>query len=91
MNKKLILILSLLLILFIGCTKTNEPPKLEPEPEKMNPPIVEEPSVDPIKEMLNEMTLEEKIGQLLIIGLEGLDVTENEITQIVAIYFFQEI
>ncbi len=40
--------------------------------------IIPEPKpIDPIKEQIGEMTIEEKIGQMLVVGIEGYDLNEN--------------
>ena len=43
------------------------------EPPKKEPVIVEPPEIiiSPIDEMINQMTLAEKVGQLLVIGVDG--------------------
>ncbi|GIM28557.1 glycoside hydrolase family 3 [Clostridium polyendosporum] len=49
--------------------------KFDKEIDKKNNKIKEE--IDPLKEQIKEMTLDEKIGQMLIVGFEGYDVNEN--------------
>lgn len=85
MKKNFFLIINIsicICILLIGCSKDVEPPDFE---ESVNPPVIEpepEPEIDPIEEQIKEMTLEEKVGQLLIIGLEGNEISEIEISHI---------
>ena len=73
MNKKYIALIILILISLIGCTKTVTPPIIE-QPEL--------PQIDPIEELVKDMSLDEKIGQLMIVGLEGTEISEAEIIQI---------
>ena len=57
---------------------TTEPAVTEPEtaaPESAAP--VETPEVDPIQEQLDQMTTEEKVGQLLMAGMEGTELGED--------------
>ncbi|MCA1075627.1 beta-N-acetylhexosaminidase [Clostridium bowmanii] len=50
-------------------TKGNDSQDLE---------VIEEPKViDPIIEQIGKMTIEEKIGQMLLVGIEGYDLNEN--------------
>lgn len=85
MKKNLFLIINITIsicicILLIGCSKDVEPPDFE---EPVNPPVVEpEPEIDPIDEQIKEMTLEEKVGQLIIVGLEGKEISDIDISHI---------
>lgn len=74
LNKKFYVTVTLLLIftLFIGCgldiSKSKKPDiETKPEPE----------SVDSIAEQLDKLTLDEKIGQMLIFGIDGYDINES--------------
>lgn len=86
MNKKYKAGITLMLILTILITGCN---KSAPENPEINVPPSEEPGadedtapeVDKIKVMIEDMTLEEKIGQLLIVGLEGTHISERDIAQ----------
>ena len=71
------LIIYLMFFLLIGCTKVTEPPD-DSDIVDENPPISEEPTgsnepvvpiepIEPAQEILNDMTLEEKIGQLFLV------------------------
>ncbi|MBC8588737.1 beta-N-acetylhexosaminidase [Paratissierella segnis] len=87
MNKNKYQILLLILILIMtGCKKENG--KIEGN-ENNNGDIVQEnpiddeiAEVDKIEEMIKNMILEEKIGQLIIVGKEGLEINEDDIHQI---------
>ena len=81
MNKKYMALL-LLLIFLIGCSKVDIPPVTE---DPVPPPITEVPIVpekDPIEELIKDMSLDEKIGQLLIVGLDKTEISQAEIDQI---------
>lgn len=76
---RLVLIFTFLLFI-IGCSPKNPEVPEEPSPN----PVEEEPSreeetpeVDEIQEILNKMTLEEKVGQLLLVGFEGTEANEK--------------
>lgn len=79
MNKKIyIIFLSLIILFTVGCSKdTQKKPedKVEIPEDKGESPIVIEN--DPIKDKIRKMTLEEKIGQLLIVGLDGESIDDN--------------
>ena len=81
--RKLLLIL-LALFLLIGCSQAEKPdPKPDPKPTPEPQP---EPNPDPktetdaAKELLDTLTLEEKVGQLFVVRLEVLceDKTQAE-------------
>lgn len=81
-NKRYVILILILSFLITSCKKDIVNPEngqsSEPNTEE---PVVEEPiEVDTINEKLLEMSLEEKIGQLLIIGLE--DKVVNDTTRI---------
>ena len=70
------------LLLLSGCFQSapeesnqdeSETPPPMVQPPKKEPVIVEPPEiiVSPIDEMIEQMTLAEKIGQLLVIGVDG--------------------
>lgn len=44
-------------------------------------PTNDENKIDKIEEMIKNMTIEEKIGQLIIVGKEGLEINEDDIYQ----------
>lgn len=81
-NKRYVILILILSFLITSCKKDIVNPdngqSSEPNTEE---PVVEEPiEVDTINEKLLKMSLEEKIGQLLIIGLE--DKVVNDTTRI---------
>lgn len=82
-NKYLMLLLILILIM-TGCKKENG--KIE-DNENNNDDIVQENptdnenKIDKIEEMIKNMTIEEKIGQLIIVGKDGLEIDEDDIYQ----------
>ncbi|MFS0727465.1 beta-N-acetylhexosaminidase [Paenibacillus sp. 1P07SE] len=73
--------LLVLCLLLAGCSAdpgtNNAPsdpapaPAPAPEPEPEQPPEAETPPEDPAAALLADLTLEEKLGQLVILGLEG--------------------
>jgi beta-N-acetylhexosaminidase len=77
-KKYYLLIISLIsiIIFLVGCSIVDEK-----EPNN-NQTENDKPVVDPIKEKIKTMTLEEKIGQMVIIGLDGYSVNENTIDMI---------
>lgn len=85
MNKRNIIIVLLLLMILSGCSK-NQTPSIIKEPDIIDEPdIIKEPEIieiDPIDELIKEMTLEEKIGQLLIVGIEGPEISDHDRSQI---------
>ncbi len=77
MFRKLIIIASMIVILaFTGCSAVNEQ---KPSKENTQRP---EKTVDPIREQIKKMTLEDKIGQMVIAGFEGYTVDGNTRTLI---------
>jgi len=80
--KKLILLISIISILLTACSPQDTTPSPMPE-EPIDGLPIEEPvdetkeEVDEIQEKLESMTLEEKIGQLMIVGFEGTQLNEN--------------
>ncbi len=81
MKKNLFVINSIIFCIFIlivGCSKNMEPPVVK---DPVNPPVVA-PEIDPIEEQIKNMTLEEKIGQLLMIGIEGKEISDIDIEHI---------
>lgn len=78
------LILFLMISMFLtSCYKSpNDIDKSKPDYEENPISTPDEERVDMIKEKIKEMTLDEKIGQLLIVGLEDSTVDENTKTMI---------
>ena len=90
MLKKITMIL--MLILLIAMTSScniirkannqNSNNNVQQEPTKggdeKEPEVIPEPKpVDPIMELIGEMSLDEKIGQMLVVGIEGYDLNDN--------------
>lgn len=81
MNKKVLLwtLLFLMAFMFIRCTAvdkednngSNQPSPGQQVPE---PKPIEK---DPIAETIKDMTIEEKLGQMLIVGIEGYEMDEG--------------
>lgn len=74
-----ILILASVSIYLIGCTwhkSDNAIPKVTPQVGP-TPQASPSPGVDTIKETIKNMTVNEKIGQMVITGLDGYDVNSN--------------
>ena len=77
-KKRILGLLILMTIFMIACAKTNSDKEV-----KDNPPIVdeekpdEEVPVDIISDRIKAMTLEEKIGQLIIVGFDGKEMNEE--------------
>ena len=86
-RKVLVLFLSLI-ILLIGCNRNDNIPKdnevidknpKENEMEEPNNDLTEEEQIDPIEEKIRNLSLDEKIGQLIIAGFEGTILNEEVI------------
>lgn len=88
MNKFISIIIILLLILVPGCSKES---KLNSQNNKSKPSEVKEntnkPSqvtqtpipVDPIKQEISNMTLDEKIGQMVMCGIDGYTINNSTV------------
>lgn len=70
MKTKGLTLLLLLVLAVTGCSNISMPS--EEAPNQDSPAPIEQEK-DPIKELIQEMTLEEKIGQLVIVGVEGYE------------------
>lgn len=78
-NTRLIIII-IIMSFIIGCTPQNHTPPDNTNPDPVDDPPIEKPpivEVDEIQKKLDKMTLEEKIGQLLIVGFEGREIDDN--------------
>ncbi|QUH18887.1 beta-N-acetylhexosaminidase [Alkaliphilus sp. B6464] len=92
-NKKAVLtsVLAMTIVLSIGCTSINTPieagnndnPKQVEENNEEEEKIMEshnqekEEPIDQVGLRIEEMTLDEKIGQLVLVGMDGYDVNDN--------------
>lgn len=81
-NNLFIVIAIILSLILTGCGNQNPEEPSEPEVSPVTPIKPIEPVLDPIEEQIKEMTLEEKIGQLMIVGLDGVEINENDIKNI---------
>ncbi|OGO78826.1 MAG: glycoside hydrolase family 3 [Clostridiales bacterium GWB2_37_7] len=80
-KKALLCIVFVMIFLLASCTAKNDTDNQnsrQPNPEQETPlPVPAEK--DPIAEQIKDMTLEEKIGQMVITGVDGFTLNENEI------------
>ncbi|GAA4829385.1 beta-N-acetylhexosaminidase [Paenibacillus vulneris] len=70
------------LIIVSGCTTAPRQGSTETAPPAVSPKPTAAP--DPIQDLVNSMTLEEKLGQMVLFGVEGTvldDTTRNHITK----------
>lgn len=86
--KKVLYILAPLIIITIGVlfvvnTTDPETPTSHEDSATDNP--VAPPKIDPIQEQLNNMTLDEKIAQMLIIGLTTPNVADAELAMLASV------
>ncbi|MDF2840489.1 MAG: beta-N-acetylhexosaminidase [Clostridia bacterium] len=86
MNRKVMLCMVFIgICLFASCTARNQgnDPDINPSnPTQEVPQPAPEPKPiekDPIVEKIKSMTLEEKIGQMIIAGIDGYQLNENEV------------
>ncbi|MBQ0015160.1 MAG: hypothetical protein KBS82_07585, partial [Oscillospiraceae bacterium] len=81
MKRFIAILLALLTLFLVGCSKTTEQPKgTEPEKETTTEYV---PTPEEIQ--IQKMTIEEKIAQLFFIMPEALDPTLPEDTKVTAI------
>ena len=84
MNRNIFLIIILVLILILsGCKNTRE--EIIDDNNQPNEKIIEKQEledIDEIAELLKTMTIDEKIGQLFIFGLNGAEIDEHTINMI---------
>ncbi len=77
-NKKILIgVLIIVMLSFTGCSKAIQNQQLSSKKtsqEGINQP---EKEIDPLKEQIKNMTLEEKIGQMVIVGLDGYTIDDN--------------
>lgn len=73
--KKLLLLVLILAIFVCGCTiGNNKGSEDEGQPSPLEPPQKED--VDPLQKQIEQMSIDEKIGQMVIVGLEGYEMDE---------------
>lgn len=63
----------MLLLTITGCISSNQ--QSEPSAEKERE--TERPTKDPVQERIERMTQDEKIGQMMIVGLDGSEISET--------------
>ena len=80
-RRKVFTLLFCFLILLGGCKRDDNLPKNN-DIEIPNGNISDEVPVDIIEEKLKSMTLEEKIGQLIVVGFDGVEINEEIINLI---------
>jgi beta-N-acetylhexosaminidase len=88
MNKRIgiWLVIFIYASLLISCTPKNIddnqnndiPSPVQPAPSPSPSPAPKPIEKDPITEQIKEMTLDEKIGQMIIAGIDGYEMNENE-------------
>lgn len=64
-------LITVMICFFSGCSIGKFDKKIDKKANEVKK------EVDPLKEKVKEMTLDEKIGQMLIVGFDGYDVNEN--------------
>ena len=87
---KTVIIMSTIAIFFCGCSiinkhlednndvETEEKNEKPPEPkDNVGKQEDEEKEIDIIQKQIDNMTLEEKVGQMFIVGLDGYEVDDN--------------
>lgn len=84
-NKRYLMLLLILILIITSCKKANG--NLNGNEYNNTDDIVQENPIvdkekDEIKEMIRSMTLDEKIGQLIIVGKEGLAINDDDIYQL---------
>ncbi|SCY91300.1 beta-N-acetylhexosaminidase [Alkaliphilus peptidifermentans] len=85
MSKKLtfFIVIIIALVLMSGCfptiqeEKTENPPPQQNNDEENTEDINEEIKEDPIKKQIEKMTIDEKIGLLVIVGLDGYAIDDD--------------
>jgi len=80
MKKKVIYILIIITVLILSSCK-KEFSDVNP-PDEIVEDIEDSKEKNDIEELINEMSLEEKLGQLLLIGIEGKEIDDNTIHNI---------
>ena len=75
-----IFLIIIILLMISGCS-TNKKQELGSKYSKKNIKDIDEEveELDPIIEKINNMTIEEKIGQIVFVGLDGLEPNERDV------------
>jgi beta-N-acetylhexosaminidase len=80
MNNKYIFLITVLVLLlalgYIVCKDDGSGLRLPKHSDKAKPPKISDDKVDLIKAQIKKMSMEEKIGQLVIVGLDGYEVDD---------------
>lgn len=71
--KKLLVLIILLAIIMCGCAKENNKNN-ENNRQPSKPPQNE--VIDPLKKQIEQMSIDEKIGQMVIVGIDGYEMDE---------------
>jgi len=69
--KKILLLTIILVVLVCGCFSKNDN-NIDEEPAELLP----KENIDPIKEKIAKMSIDEKIGQLVMVGFDGYEIDE---------------
>ncbi|NLL81665.1 MAG: beta-N-acetylhexosaminidase [Tissierellia bacterium] len=86
-NKLYLALIIMISLLLTACINEKKPPTVEEPIEQpitentVKPPIVEL-EIDSIEMQINRMTLEEKVGQLMIVGIEGTEINVKDVENI---------
>lgn len=77
--RKLVILLLAIIIILSACRKQREEPMLPDTGEDKNNEItgMATPTPDPVKEIIDRMTLDEKIGQLFIVSLRNFNAYQS--------------
>ena len=76
LKSKLLLFIIILSVLISGCgSNTDTEKRLENNGQTRNVP--QHTDKDPLREQINQMTIDEKIGQMVIVGLDGSKVMKS--------------
>src|SRR5690606_34638392 len=82
-----IIVILILMIFLSGCSNINNKTEEEIliENDKKTIDIIEEKTIDPIQESIENLDLDEKIGQLFIVGFNGTSM-DNWLSSIIRDY-----
>lgn len=81
MNGNKALLMLLMLVLLVGCNRmlpeNDEINKIPNDGDDLTNEEVREEPIDPIEEILSKLSMDEKIGQLIIAGFEGTELNDE--------------